>query len=168
MYRSLLNPVSDLQQLVEFIDRTFWSNAKAPSQTETVYTLPVDIWQQENVFYVRAAIPGIDPHNIDIQVQNGVMTITGEVVSGPQPTETVQVWRREYLTGKFQRSLRLPEFVDTENIEASFENGFVIIRVPMAIQSPKSVKIAVKQSDAPVLEQGSAERPKSLKAGAKN
>jgi len=144
MYRSLLNPVSDLQQLVEFIDRAFAPMRPGATESAPTYTLPVDIFQKENVFYVRAAVPGVAPSDLDIQVHNSIMTISAESSAQSAFDEDTQVWRREYAIGRFQRSLRLPEFADVEHIEAHFENGFVTIRVPLAIQTPKSLKISVQ------------------------
>ena len=152
MYRSLLNPVSDLQQLVEFIDRAFAPlRSESSDETAPTYALPVDIFQKDNVFYVRAAVPGVAPSDLDIQVQNGIMTIRAESFAQSIFQEDVQVWRREYAMGKYQRSLRLPEFADVEHIEAHFENGFVTVSVPLAIQTPKSLKIAVQTGTQPAL-----------------
>jgi HSP20 family protein len=168
MYRAFLNPVSELQQMIDFVDRAFaprmGETNGVRTQHETLYNLPVDIWQKENTFFIRAAVPGIRAEDLDIQFQDNVLTISGETKHEQLEDKSVNVFRREYTYGKFVRSIRLPEFADAEKIEANFENGFVTITVPLAIQTPKSLKVPVKtvtsEQTPPMLTQEAAPHKK--------
>jgi HSP20 family protein len=148
MFRTLLNPMSELQQMIDSMDRAF-NNVRSESRQNwpTVYTLPVDIWQKENAVYIRAAVPGVKRENLDIEVNEHVLTISGEMTHDVLGDDKVNFWRREYAIGKFSRGIRLPDFAIAEKIEATFENGFVTIMVPLAIQSPQVVKVPIKSVD---------------------
>ena len=158
MFRTLLNPMSELQQMIDSMDRAFQS-VRTEGRTANwnpVYTLPVDIWQKDNTVYIRAAVPGVKREDLDIEVNEHVLTISGEMSHDALKDESANFWRREYAVGKFSRSIRLPDFAIAEKIEASFENGFVTISVPLAIQSPQVVKVPIKamdDSNQPVLTQ---------------
>lgn len=160
MVRTLLSPVSELQQMIDFMDRAFnsaWSESSANrANPNFVYSLPVDIWQKDNACFIRAALPGVKPEDLDVQVQDGFLTISGELKPVAHAEENISFWRREYTYGKFTRSIRLPDFAIAEKVEASFEHGFVTITVPLAIQQPKSLRVPIRtvaNVSTPALEQ---------------
>ena len=92
-------------------------------------------------FHCQVVLPGVDPKNVDIQVQGNTLTITGERTN-TRETRNADFLQREITYGSFTRSLVLPEGVDKEKISAEYRNGMLEITAPMATASlPKKVEI---------------------------
>jgi HSP20 family protein len=149
MFRTLvnLNPVSELQQFAELVDRAFGENypARRAEQTETALILPVDISERDGKVLIKAAVPGVRPEDLEVSIDNDVLTIRGETKDTFEQNE--KVYRREYRYGTFSRSIRLPENVNKEAAEANFEHGFVTISLPrVEPPKPKALKVQVKDS----------------------
>ncbi len=89
----------------------------------------IDAFQTQDGLVVRVELPGMAPEDVDVSVQDGVLTISGE--RAPDQNIADEAWiRRERPVGQFQRSFSLPEGVDAEQIQASFEHGLLELRVP--------------------------------------
>jgi HSP20 family protein len=148
MLRTLLNPINEMQQMIDFMDRTFnsvWPEATgARTFRESVLTLPVDVWEKDNRYFIRAAVPGVKPEELDIQVQDGTLILSGETKHEFESDKDAKFWRREYSFGKFRRTIRLPENINPEEIEASFDNGYVTVTVPMQPEVHKSLKVPIR------------------------
>jgi len=92
-------------------------------------------------FHCEVLLPGIDPKNVDIQVQGNTLTITGERTNSRE-TKEADFMHREITYGSFTRSLVLPEGVDREKLTAEYRNGMLEITAPIAAASlPKKVEI---------------------------
>src|SRR5579864_1533591 len=123
MLRTLvnLNPIAELQQVADMMDRAF-GDFRETMQTGNgwpqSWSLPVDIFERDNKLIVRAAVPGIQPEQLDISINENVLTIKGELEQTFQQNDVI--YRREYRHGEFSRSLRLPENVDVNAISADF------------------------------------------------
>jgi HSP20 family protein len=102
--------------------------------------LPLDIYETENSFVVNAYVPGVTAENLDITTQENTVTIRAE-----QPTEAhenVRYYLRERPRGTWLRSFRLPVAIDTEHIEASLEQGVLVLTLPKAPEArPHKVTI---------------------------
>ncbi|HEU5073835.1 MAG TPA: Hsp20/alpha crystallin family protein [Polyangiaceae bacterium] len=114
-----------------------------PLATQRSFVPSVDISEDENSYLVTADVPGMKPEEIDIQVENNVLTIRGErkyETRGKQHG----YHRVERHYGRFQRSFALPEGVNAEAIEANVDNGTLTLRVPKpATALPRKVKVNV-------------------------
>ena len=92
-------------------------------------------------FHCQVVLPGVDPKDVDIQVQGNTLTITGERTN-TRETRNADFLQREITYGSFTRSLVLPEGVDKEKISAEYRNGMLEITAPIATASlPKKVEI---------------------------
>jgi HSP20 family protein len=122
------------------MDDDFWSR---PLPARRSFVPSVDIAEDNKHFLVTADVPGMKPEDIDIQVENNVLTIRGErkhEVKG----EKHGYHRIERHYGSFQRAFTLPEGVDADKIEASVEHGTLVLRVPKPVSAlPKKVKVNV-------------------------
>ena len=150
MFKTFLSSASELQQMIDFMDRAFglsWSE-NAPRTRDIVYNLPVDIWEKNDTYYIRAAVPGVKPENVEITIQNDVLTLSGEIRHHWEGDKDVKFWRLEYTYGKFGRTIRLPDHVKTDQIEASFENGFVTITIPKATQQERVMRVPIKGAES--------------------
>jgi len=102
-------------------------------------TPAIDIVEKDNAFEVTAELPGLDANNIDLQLADGVLTIKGE--KSEQKEETAKdrfVSERRY--GSFRRTLRLPDSVDADKIEASYKSGVLTITLPKSAQAKDKQK----------------------------
>lgn len=104
----------------------------------------MDIAEKDHEYEVTAELPGMDESNIEVKLSNGMLTIKGE------KKEEKEEKRKDYYLserryGAFERSLRVPEGVDAEKIEATFKNGVLTVRLPKTPEAQKKEKtIAVK------------------------
>ena len=104
----------------------------------------VDIAEEKDAIVVTAEVPGIKQDEIDIQYENGVLTLRGERRFEKESSEK-SFHRVERTYGTFVRSFALPRSVDAEKITATYENGVLEVRVPKREDAkPKQIRIAVK------------------------
>lgn len=89
----------------------------------------VDVVEQDNAYQLRAEIPGIAPADIDVQVENDVLTLKGERKYENQE-ERAGYRRVERSYGSFSRSFVLPKGTNVEAIEARAENGVLTVTIP--------------------------------------
>jgi HSP20 family protein len=107
-----------------------------------IWVPPVDIYETENEIVVRADLPGIDPNDIDIRIENNVLTIKGERRM-QQEVKEENYYRGEAAYGTFNRSFTLPSAVDEDKINAEFRVGVLKITLPKKEQAkPKQIKVA--------------------------
>jgi HSP20 family protein len=113
----------------------------------TVASLPLDITEHSGKLFVRAAVPGVEPGDLDIQIEKNVLTIRGESRHESENTDA-KVYRREVSYGAFARSIRLPEGLNLESVDAEFKNGIVTVTLPrLPEEKPKSLKVNVRNSE---------------------
>ena len=106
-----------------------------------VFTPAVDIVETSHELKLYADLPGVDKNSIDISVDQGVLTIQGNVDS--KAIEGYELEYREYDLGDFQRSFTLSDTVDQDKIAANYKNGVLELIIPKA-EKAKPKKIAVK------------------------
>jgi HSP20 family protein len=99
----------------------------------------IDLVERDNAFEMTAEMPGLDEKNIEVNVANGVLTIKGQ--KEEEKVEKKEDFHlRERRFGSFARSIRIPETVDGEKIEASFKNGVLKVTLPKKLEARKPVK----------------------------
>ena len=90
---------------------------------------PMDLVETEDNLVLRADLPGVDQGDIEIEVKDGVLTVSGERKA--QHEEKREGYHRvERSFGRFSRSLELPKGVDPENVSAHFDKGVLEVRMP--------------------------------------
>ena len=105
----------------------------------------VDVYETENAFVVEADLPGVHQENVEISFEQGTLTIRGTrapTLQAPEKSE-LRVYSVERLSGAFARTVRLPDYVDGEKIEARYSNGVLTVTIPKA-PSALPRKIAIK------------------------
>ncbi len=121
-------PYRLVNQLHNEINRLF---ATGEESTATVadWTPAVDIREDENAYTLRADVPGVDPKDIEITMENGLLTIRGE--RSEETTDNRDGFRRvERVSGRFFRRFTLPDSADAERISASGKNGVLEVVIP--------------------------------------
>ncbi len=103
----------------------------------------VDIKEEAERFLIRADVPGVDPRDIEVSVEDGVLTLSGERKS--ETRDQQDGWTRvERHSGRFQRSFTLPETVDAAGVTAKGEHGVLEISIPkVAKAQPKKIEVKV-------------------------
>jgi HSP20 family protein len=110
----------------------------------------MDLVETEDHFVVRADLPGLSEDDISIELEDNVLTIAGERKL-EQKSEKEGYYRIERASGKFARSLTLPDGVDHDAVTAAFENGVLEVRVPKPEQrKPRRVSIGVGGEQAAI------------------
>jgi len=102
----------------------------------------MDIKEREHDFVVHADLPGVNKDDINVTVENGVLTITAETTSEKEEKEGERVIRQERRYGKYVRSLRLGSEVDAGNVKANYKDGVLELVLPKA-EAAKPKKISV-------------------------
>lgn len=116
------------------------------SMVETSHWAPaVDIKEEPACFVLLADIPGVDPKDIEISMENGVLTIKGER-TGTQTEESQEYTRVERSKGSFYRRFALPDTADADKITAEGRNGVLRIIIPKREKaSVKKIKVEDKR-----------------------
>ncbi len=144
-------PVSDIQTVSQRMDRLFdelmgrgLRRAVDEGGVRGSWVPAVDILEQKDGIVIRADLPGFSGADVDVTVDNGVLTIRGERrLEQASEGETYHRVERSY--GLFERTFTLPNSVDVSKIEARFVNGEMHIHLPKREESkPRSVKIKVE------------------------
>lgn len=90
---------------------------------------PVDVIEEKDRFVLRADVPGVNPDDIEINMDNGVLSIAGS--REREKTEEARGLRRlERVSGRFHRRFTLPDSADSENVAAKYVNGILEVTVP--------------------------------------
>lgn len=105
---------------------------------------PVDVIEEKDAIVVSAELPGIRQEDVDIQYENGILTLRGSRTMESETAEKT-FHRVERMYGTFARSFTLPRSVDPERIEATYQNGLLEVRVPKREEAkPKQIRISAK------------------------
>ncbi len=122
--------------------RTHWSRGGGNG---TAYApLPVDAYSTQDAFVITAAVPGMNPDDLEVTYHNGAVVLSGTIGNVAETEEaTGATWYlRELWHGRFQRAVAPPFEVDPGQAEATFEHGVLRIALPKAAHA-KPQKIAV-------------------------
>ena len=139
MYYTRFDPFTrDFQRLARY---TF-GQASAPA---------LDVVRHEGDVTLKLDVPGIDPEQLEVSVDRGILTISGK--REEERTENDKFFVRERTMGTFTRRLRLSENLNADAVEASYDNGVLEVRIPVTEQA-KPRKVEVRQPEQQQAEQG--------------
>ena len=154
--RNHFSPFSELRQMQENMDRMwrrFGSFNHDDGNGFEAWAAPLDVVAHGDDFVVRASMPGVAPENIQVSIEDNVLTIRGETASHFESTEGNYLMR-ERRSGSFHRSLRLPDTVDQDKAEPRYEHGVLTISLPKA-EAKKTKQFEVKVAEGPAVVEGS-------------
>jgi HSP20 family protein len=122
---------------------TFLAPTAANAETDRPWTPAVDIHETENELVLKADVPEIKPEDIEVQFENGTLTLKGKREF--EKKEEGKAWHRiERSYGAFTRAFTLPETVDPEKLHADYKNGVLTITIgKKEVAKPRSVKVNV-------------------------
>ncbi|MHC4952274.1 MAG: Hsp20/alpha crystallin family protein [Planctomycetota bacterium] len=108
------------------------------------WTPALDIAETKDAYQVTLELPGVDPQDVEISVEESILTITGEkTIENKEGDEEKKWYRLERRRGSFLRQIRLPNDVDAGNIAADSGNGLLVVTLPRR-EEAKAKKIDVR------------------------
>jgi len=138
-------PFRDLMTLREAMDRLFEDSFVRPGPRwteEGTCALPIDAYTTADDVVIVAAVPGVDPDDIEITIDGDTLTVKGEFKG---PLENVDYVVRERTCGKFSRTLRLNVAVEAGKAEATFDKGVMTLVIPKSEDvKPRTIKVVAK------------------------
>jgi len=140
-FREMFNLRSEMDRLFDNFFDTQLSDWAAPSPR-----IALDVVEDENGYQVQAAIPGIDPDDLEITYNNNFLTIQGEVKADREVEES-RYHLRERRYGKFVRTITLPAEVNADEISASYKAGILTLHLPKS-EEAKPKRIPVRTQDS--------------------
>jgi HSP20 family protein len=143
-------PFRDLVTFQDRLKRFFedaFRGSRGPSDEEWAlggsWAPSVDIYEQDGNLVLKAELPGIDPKDVDVRVENNVLTLRGERKLDTEVSKE-NYHRVERSYGAFSRSFTLPNVVDTDKIKAEFKDGVLRLVLPKKEEAkPKQITINV-------------------------
>lgn len=115
----------------------------------TAWTPAVDIRENQNELQLDVELPGLDPDEVEITAENGVLTIRGEKQIERKEGDDSRYHVVERAYGNFIRSFQLPQGLDDSRIEATFNNGILSVHIPKsALPQPKKIQIKSGQTSS--------------------
>jgi HSP20 family protein len=116
--------------------------------TTSSFAPPVDVYEDEHNVTLKIEVPGIDEKDIDVRIENNLLTVHGErKFEKEEKEENFRRVERQY--GSFTRSFTLPNTVDAENVHASYEKGILKIQLAKKAEAkPKQIKVNVGSEKA--------------------
>jgi HSP20 family protein len=140
-----LSPWRELSTLPNRVARLLGEPFAATFAPETMLFNPaIDVAEKEETLIFTAELPGMKKEEVELQIENGVLTIRGEKKQEKEKkTPRMHVFERSY--GLFERAFALPQSADLEKVKAEFENGVLTITVPkLAQEKGRKVQILEK------------------------
>ena len=136
------DPWRELTRAQEEMGR-YLENRFAPAGESLGWTPATDIYEDEEGLTLRFELAGVEPKDVDIRFENGVLTIKGErKLEKEEKKENYHRVELEY--GAFNRSFSLPTTVDPERISAESKAGILVVRLPKKAEAkPKSIQVKV-------------------------
>ena len=146
------DPFQDLLAIQDEMNQVF--GRARQGQGGRVWAPALDISERKDAYLVTVELPGVEADDLDITLEDGLLTIQGERHFAHDSSEQ-QFHRVERRYGAFRRSITLPAHVMAEGIQASADNGVLQILVPkMEEATPKRIKIRPGQAEIPAASSG--------------
>ncbi|MCL1633782.1 Hsp20/alpha crystallin family protein [Luteimonas sp. SX5] len=141
-YRQWPGQTALQDEIKQVFDRFFDNADTDESAVVTAQWVPrVDIKEEPNRFVIYADLPGIDPQDIEVQMDKGILSIKGER-SSESTAETERFSRVERRYGSFHRRFALPDSADADGIAASGRNGVLEITIPKKPETtPRRIQV---------------------------
>lgn len=138
------SPFGEMLSLRQAMDRLFEDSWVRPGSvlSEADHALAVDVRTTSDAIVVEAALPGVKPEDVDIQVLGDTLTISGRTSEEETADEGGYTYR-EIRRGSFTRSVTLPRGLKADAAEASFEHGLLRLSIPKAEEAkPRQIRIS--------------------------
>jgi len=134
--------VDDFQALQERIGRIMdTALSRAGEEAMGAWAPSCDIYEEGDSIVVKAELPGVEKSDIDVQVENNLLTLSGDRKRDKE-VKSENLYRTERFYGSFSRSFTLPVTVDTEKILAEYKDGVLTVTLPKVdAAKPRRIKV---------------------------
>lgn len=139
---STLDRVFTLNRALDHMLSDHWNGASAE-----VWVPAIDVVEKKEAYLMYVELPGAQRSQIAVSFEKGILTISGTKPAIERNDGETRIYVSERMTGTFERSVRVPEFVDAEHISATFVDGLLTVTVPKA-QAAQPRKIQVQPAVA--------------------
>lgn len=148
MNRQLWNPFQEFEDLLERYSESGGRKLRQAGNSEMTiadWAPSVDIDEEEDKYVIKADLPGVDKKDIQVNLENGVLSIRGEKnVEKESGEKGSKRHRTERFHGSFARSFNLPTEVKADKVEASYRDGVLNLVIPKAEEAkPRAIDIKV-------------------------
>ena len=126
----------DMDRFLNHLNTDFFDFRTIPEEN---HFPKVDVTETKNEFSISAELPGIDDKDIDVTLDDGTLTLKGEKKVEKEDKQG-EFYSRERSYGSFQRTFKVPETIDQNKINASFNKGILTVKLPKTLESRKEVK----------------------------
>ena len=126
----------DMDRFLNHLNTDFFDFRTIPEQN---HFPKVDVTETKNEFSISAELPGMDDKDIDVTLGDGTLTLKGEKKVEKEDKQG-EFYSRERSYGSFQRTFKVPETIDQNKINASFNKGILTVKLPKTLESRKEVK----------------------------
>ena len=135
------DPWDAMREFHTQLDRMFGPHTDGETDTVANWVPPIDIHESEAAYEVSADLPGVDPKDIEISLEGGILSIQGErEAEGRDDGHGYSRTERSY--GSFFRRFTLPDTADSDNISARTDHGVLTLRVPKKAKVlPKKITV---------------------------
>ncbi|MCB8976851.1 MAG: Hsp20/alpha crystallin family protein [Ardenticatenaceae bacterium] len=134
---SPMNPASLFNEVDRLFERPY-------ARTASEWSIALDVAETEEAYLVKATVPGINPDEMEITLEDGVLSLKGEIKQDEE-VEEAKYHVRERRYGSFSRSIRFPMAVNGDAVEATYTNGVLNLNIPKA-EAAKPKRIVVNAS----------------------
>ena len=139
------NPYREMASMQQALDRMFddtWRGWSGMDEGMMNGNLALDVNEDDNSYTVMTALPGVDPEHINVRVHNDLLTIEGEIPEHEVKDDGERSLLKERYYGRYSRSIRLPQPIDRDHVEASYDNGVLTLKLPKSPEAqPKQISV---------------------------
>jgi HSP20 family protein len=141
------DPFREFSTLQDRMNRLFRESygpeGREESLTTSSFAPPVDVYEDEHNVNLKIEVPGIDEKDVEVRIENNVLTVHGErKFEKEEKEENFRRVERQY--GSFTRTFTLPTTVDAENVSANYDKGVLKITLPKKAEAkPRQIKVNV-------------------------
>ncbi|HKJ51431.1 MAG TPA: Hsp20/alpha crystallin family protein [Gammaproteobacteria bacterium] len=147
MNMQVWNPFQEFENLLERYSKGGGTRLGKHLDTEMSFAdwaPSVDIEESEDKYVIKADLPGVDKKDIDVKLENGVLSIRGEKQVEKETGKDTRHHRRERFYGTFARSFTLPDAVNADAVDASYRDGVLSLHIPKKEEAkPRAIDIKV-------------------------
>lgn len=132
-----IDPFREFKKLDEVISRAWQGDGDG--RFERRWVIPIDLTQDGDEVVLRATVPGVAPEDIDVTIEDGVLTISAETPQNGDDSYII----RERRAGKIYRALRLPNTLDVGKAETEYKHGVLTLTFPK-VEAVKVRRLEIK------------------------
>lgn len=156
--RRFSDPFQEALTLHDAMNQLFSQSFVRPGWTTNssqAWGVPIDVFETEQGYHVRALLPGTRPEDIELTVQQNSLSLKGQVYPSVKEGQQVTWLMQEIGNGTFERTLTFPKPINADKLETSYENGVLAILVPLTESSrPKRISINGSRQQKRMVEAG--------------